>query len=314
MQFNEFLSKTKFITSVLDLISYPMLYLGINRNHLNTSASKYCFIQSWSERSGIRPSSPSYNQRSDSMWGTIIITRGRWLHFINYGKSKTLYYLFLLITFSLIYSGLHSQKQNDVHQKISITYHPYQSFYMVYYASPFISCDKCLNAFPLVTFSSMFATLCCCITFLSTYSKILIIYIPYSLSVEFFPKIKSSNHTCWVTTSHPWDQQSIHSSGSCWQRYTSTKHSYSLQIKQYFPSYIGFPIFKPFFNILYQSTDVDKQPSDNLSEVAARDIDSLLSKTSEISKSVIYNIHQSLLNNGGLNPLVFCPKTPSCNY
>ena len=40
-------------------------------------------------------------------------------------------------------------------------------------------------------------------------------------------------------------------------------------------------------------------PGDNLSKVAAMDIDSLLSKTSEISKGVIYNIHQSLLKEWG---------------
>ena len=180
------------------------------------------------------------------MWGTIIITTGRWLQSNNYGKSKTLYQLFilpiyiilsiLLITFSLLYSGLHSQKQNDVHQKISNIYCPYQSFHAVYYTSPFISYIKCLNAFPQVTFSSMFAISCHCITFSSTYSKILIIYMPYSLSVEFFPKGKSSNHSCWVTRSHPQDQQSNHRGRSCWQRYISTKYSYSLQIKQYFPS------------------------------------------------------------------------------
>ena len=49
------------------------------------------------------------------------------------------------------------------------------------------------------------------------------------------------------------------------------------------------------FDILHLFTDVDKQPVDNLSKVAAFDIDSLLSKTSKISKGVIYNICQSLL-------------------
>ena len=42
-----------------------------------------------------------------------------------------------------------------------------------------------------------------------------------------------------------------------------------------------------------------KQPADNLSKVAALDIESLLMKTSDISKGVIYNIWQSLLKEWG---------------
>ena len=38
------------------------------------------------------------------------------------------------------------------------------------------------------------------------------------------------------------------------------------------------------------------------------DIDSLLSKTSEIGKGVIYNIHQSLLKEWGLESLGVLPK------
>ena len=41
---------------------------------------------------------------------------------------------------------------------------------------------KCLNAFLQVTFSSMFITSCYYVSFLSTYSKTLIIYIPFQWS------------------------------------------------------------------------------------------------------------------------------------
>ena len=63
-----------------------------------------------------------------------------------------------------------------------------------------------------------------------------------------------------------------------------------------------------FFNVHYQFTDADEQPADNLSKVAAMDIDSLLFKTSEISKGVMYNIHQSLLKEWGPESLGVLPE------
>ena len=59
---------------------------------------------------------------------------------------------------------------------------------------------------------------------------------------------------------------------------------------------------------LHLLTDADEQPADNLSTVAAMDIESLLSKTSEISKGAIYNIHQSLLKEWGPESLGVLPE------
>ena len=51
----------------------------------------------------------------------------------------------------------------------------------------------------------------------------------------------------------------------------------------------------------------NEQPADDLSKVAAMDIDSLFSKTSKISKGVIYNIHHSLLKEWGPESLGVLP-------
>ena len=55
-------------------------------------------------------------------------------------------------------------------------------------------------------------------------------------------------------------------------------------------------------------TDADDQPADNLSKVAVINIDSLLLKTSEISKGVAYNICQSLLKEWGPESLGALPE------
>ena len=43
-------------------------------------------------------------------------------------------------------------------------------------------------------------------------------------------------------------------------------------------------------------SDADKEPADNLTKLAAMDVDDLLSKTRGISKGVIFNVQQSPLN------------------
>ena len=53
---------------------------------------------------------------------------------------------------------------------------------------------------------------------------------------------------------------------------------------------------------------MDKQLADNLAKVAVIDIDSLLSKTSEISKGVMYNICQSLPKEWGPESLGVLPE------
>ena len=51
--------------------------------------------------------------------------------------------------------------------------------------------------------------------------------------------------------------------------------------------------------------DADKEPADNLTKLAATDVDDLLSITRGISKGIIYNVCQSLLKKWGLIPWVF---------
>ena len=52
-------------------------------------------------------------------------------------------------------------------------------------------------------------------------------------------------------------------------------------------------------NVLHLFTDADNQPADDLSKVVAINIESLLSRTSEISMGVVCNIHQLLLKEWG---------------
>ena len=66
--------------------------------------------------------------------------------------------------------------------------------------------------------------------------------------------------------------------------------------------------------VLHLFTDADNQPVDDLSKVAAINIESLLSKMSEISKGTVYNIHQSLLKEWGPESLVFYLKTQFSNF
>ena len=53
------------------------------------------------------------------------------------------------------------------------------------------------------------------------------------------------------------------------------------------------------FNVIHLLIDADRQPANNLSKVAVIDINSLLTKMSDISKGIIYNIQQTLLKEWG---------------
>ena len=68
-------------------------------------------------------------------------------------------------------------------------------------------------------------------------------------------------------------------------------------------SYIQYRI-----NVPHLFTDADNQLADDLSKVAAINIESLLSRTSEISKGIIYNICQSLLKEWGPESLGILPE------
>ena len=68
-------------------------------------------------------------------------------------------------------------------------------------------------------------------------------------------------------------------------------------------SYIQYRI-----NVLHLFPDADDQLADDLSKVAAINIESLLSKMSEIKKGTVYNICQSLLKEWGPESLGVLPE------
>ena len=53
---------------------------------------------------------------------------------------------------------------------------------------------------------------------------------------------------------------------------------------------------------------MDKQPSDNLTKLAALDIDNLLTKTPDISKGVLFNVCQAILKEWGPDSLGVLPE------
>ena len=80
---------------------------------------------------------------------------------------------------------------------------------------------------------------------------------------------------------------------------------FSNQAEHYISSFSNTPIS---FYVFHLFTDADKQPANNLSKVATIGIESLLTKTSNISKGMIYNIQQSLLKEWGLELLGILPE------
>ena len=46
--------------------------------------------------------------------------------------------------------------------------------------------------------------------------------------------------------------------------------------------------------ILLLFTDADKKPAEDLTRLAALDVEGVLAKTQDISKDVLFNVHQSL--------------------
>ena len=84
------------------------------------------------------------------------------------------------------------------------------------------------------------------------------------------------------------------------QRLKALVKVYSYQVFTHFSksreiAYVKFPVPIYRINVLHLFTDADDQPADDLSNVAAINIDQYLSKTSEISKGIVYNIHQCLM-------------------
>ena len=80
---------------------------------------------------------------------------------------------------------------------------------------------------------------------------------------------------------------------------------FSNQAKLYISGFSNTPIT---FNVLDLFLDADRQPADSLSKVAAIDIESLLTKTLDISKGTIYNIWQTLLKEWGSESLGVLPE------
>ena len=64
------------------------------------------------------------------------------------------------------------------------------------------------------------------------------------------------------------------------------------------------------FNVFHLFIDADRQPADNISKVATIDIDSLLTKTPDISKGMIYNIQQTILKKWSPESLGVLPEDP----
>ena len=55
-------------------------------------------------------------------------------------------------------------------------------------------------------------------------------------------------------------------------------------------------------------SDADKKPADSLTKLAVMDVDDLLSKTRGISKGVVFNVCQSLVNEWGPDSLGVLPE------
>ena len=76
------------------------------------------------------------------------------------------------------------------------------------------------------------------------------------------------------------------------------RYSIFLYFHQQFPKFHFSSLCNYFFHIFNTSCvflDAEKEPADNLTKLAAVDVDDLLSKTRDINKGVLSNMWQSLL-------------------
>ena len=71
-------------------------------------------------------------------------------------------------------------------------------------------------------------------------------------------------------------------------KYPHSFHTFLERIKTF--QFISSPNTHITFNVFHLFTDVDEQPAGNLTKVVALDINNLLTKTSGISKGVLYNV------------------------
>ena len=87
-------------------------------------------------------------------------------------------------------------------------------------------------------------------------------------------------------------------------RYSHSSHTFLETIRTFY--FISSPNTHITFNVFHLFTD--EQLAVNLTKVAALDIDNLLTKTSEISKGVLYNVRQTLLKEWGPDSLGVLPE------
>ena len=67
-------------------------------------------------------------------------------------------------------------------------------------------------------------------------------------------------------------------------------------------------IHNTFSVFLMQFSDGDKEPANDLTKLAATNVDDLLFKTKGISKGIVYNMHQYLLKEWGSDSLHVLPE------
>ena len=75
-----------------------------------------------------------------------------------------------------------------------------------------------------------------------------------------------------------------------------------------FTSHLLKLLLSSLMSVSYQLSDADKKPADNLTKLAALDIDNLFAKTQGISKGVLFNVQQSLLKDWGPDSLGVLPE------
>ena len=134
----------------------------------------------------------------------------------------------------------------------------------------------------------MLVILHCSTTFSSASSEALVIHIPYFLSVGSFQEARAQVIQAGQLDPTPDISKAI-SETEAISKVNSFRIFilFSIQAESYISGLSNTPIT---FNDLCLFLDANRQPANNLSKVATIDIDSLLTKTSDISKGVIYNI------------------------